>query len=123
MTLRVKVTQMSGQNSAAVLGAGHGPVVQEAGSKIRHYISHRDQREQQILAAIQDGAGQPFSSMELVKIVYKVRTKPSVTLMLSEAKTSSVAHLNQIWTAVKYSLHLQISWFSGFCYPTITVFF
>jgi glyoxylase-like metal-dependent hydrolase (beta-lactamase superfamily II) len=65
---------------------GHGPIIDDPIALIDDYIAHREQREQQILKAILDGAR---SLPEIVRRVY-----PALPDSLSEAAADSVrAHL------------------------------
>jgi len=65
---------------------GHGPVVDDPIALVDEYIAHREQREQQILKAILDGAR---TVPDIVRVVY-----PALPASLSAAAAESVrAHL------------------------------
>jgi glyoxylase-like metal-dependent hydrolase (beta-lactamase superfamily II) len=53
----------------SVICPGHGPVVWEAGAKLREYVDHRAQREVEILAALAEAA--PATPAQLVPAIYR----------------------------------------------------
>lgn len=54
---------------------GHGPVIEDGKAKIREYISHRQEREDQIMDVLgQETRGdgkKGWQSMDMVKVIYK----------------------------------------------------
>ncbi len=50
---------------------GHGPVVEDGPAKIGEYIKHRKQREQQVLNVLAIEAEDGWTSMDIVKVIYK----------------------------------------------------
>jgi ribonuclease/clavin/mitogillin len=61
---------------------GHGPVIEDGPSKILEYISHRKQREEQVIQVLKSSRSPPevdahgsepdeWTSMEIVKIIYR----------------------------------------------------
>ncbi|KAK7075120.1 Beta-lactamase-like protein 2 [Halocaridina rubra] len=55
-----------------VIYPGHGPVIEDPMERIKHYISHRNQREEQIVKALTESSDKYQTAMELVKIIYKI---------------------------------------------------
>src|SRR5947207_9675880 len=58
---------------------GHGPVIEDGKTRILEYISHRQQRENQVLEILNSSAGSAsitgredeLTAMEIVKLIYK----------------------------------------------------
>jgi len=65
---------------------GHGPIIEDGPAKIREYISHRQERENQVLAVLSE-KGRAVSPMEIVKEIYRGYPES-----LHEAAKGSVLH-------------------------------
>jgi ribonuclease/clavin/mitogillin len=50
---------------------GHGPVIEDGPAKILEYIKHRKQREKQVLDVLAQDKQGGWSSMDIVKVIYK----------------------------------------------------
>ena len=50
---------------------GHGPVIKDGPAKILEYIKHRKQREKQVLDVLADDKEDGWTSMDIVKVIYK----------------------------------------------------
>ena len=66
-----------------VIYPAHGKVIEDPVAKIEYYISHRNQRESQILKTLQDNKGETLEAMDIVKIVYTVIVKSFNIIRLS----------------------------------------
>ncbi|KAH7085453.1 beta-lactamase-like protein [Paraphoma chrysanthemicola] len=50
---------------------GHGPVIEDGPAKIAEYIKHRRQREKQVLDVLAQETEDGWTSMDIVKVIYK----------------------------------------------------
>lgn len=50
---------------------GHGAVVEDGNAKIMEYIAHRQQREGEVLKALEDRSPQSLNPMDIVQVVYQ----------------------------------------------------
>jgi glyoxylase-like metal-dependent hydrolase (beta-lactamase superfamily II) len=67
----------------------HGPVIENGAAKLREYIAHRGEREQQILRALARG---PQRAMEIVEVVYAAYPKA----LHAPAAQSVIQHLRKL---------------------------
>jgi ribonuclease/clavin/mitogillin len=50
---------------------GHGPVIEDGPAKILEYITHRKRREKQVIDVLAQPKDGDWTSMEIVKVIYK----------------------------------------------------
>lgn len=68
---------------------GHGPIIEEPVSYLRHYLAHRREREEQVLEALRSGLADPDA---IARAIY--RGLPAH--LLPTARDSVLAHLHKL---------------------------
>lgn len=104
-----------------VIYPGHGPVVHDAKSKIHEYISHREQRESEVLAALEaahehtDASSSPaLSSAQIVRSIY-----PKLPFALQLAARKAVdKHLHKLLLD-KRVVKTPSGWFAAATYRLV----
>jgi glyoxylase-like metal-dependent hydrolase (beta-lactamase superfamily II) len=88
---------------------GHGPVVLQAREKLREYLDHRAQREEQVLGALADG---PATIPEIVETIYAgypqdVHALAGRSVLAHLLKLESQGHVQHEGTAdtARYEIH------------------
>ena len=77
----------------------HGPCIEDGTAKIREYIAHRQEREEQILACLRDGLG---DVMDMVKRIY-ARYPESLHAAASASVTAHLVKLEREQRVVRAS--------------------
>ncbi|CAH1105242.1 unnamed protein product [Psylliodes chrysocephalus] len=72
---------------SAVILPGHGNVIQDPMEKIKFYIAHRKQREEQIIEFLNSHRNETFNEADLVKNIYE-----DLPQNLSKAAQNNVGH-------------------------------
>lgn len=87
---RASLRRLADLPNLKLICPGHGPLVRDARDRLRSYITHRDTREEQIVAVLQNSG--PLSSWEIMLRLYA-----DVDKKLHRAADGNVrAHLKQL---------------------------
>ncbi|KAK1936796.1 Beta-lactamase-like protein 2 [Phytophthora citrophthora] len=98
------------QCGAASIYPGHGPVVDDAAAKILEYITHRQQREDEILAVLKKH--KRLTSSEVVDNIYD----PLPYLLRLSARKATEKHLQKQKLLLEYRVQRQAGWFQAATY-------
>ena len=77
---------------------GHGPLVADAPAKLREYLDHREEREQQVIAALTEGAATVAELVETIYAAYPEDVRPL-------AARSVTAHLLKLLAEGRVTKH------------------